>query len=208
MYRLFRVLLCIFLLVGSTNTAGASELSESSIIHDLQNGGYILYIRHGDATVGEDQHDLSLTDCTTQRNLNALGKEQAKKYGSAIRKLNIPVYMPVESSPLCRTIETAQTAFGIQNVKANDFWLNIYKLSQNPSTETMNSTLQVFNKEVEQTPPSHFNRVIVAHSFPPGLGLGELSSMETVIIQPLGDQRGYKVIGKLKLEDVLRLAGI
>ncbi|MGO4533221.1 histidine phosphatase family protein [Paenibacillus sp. 2TAF8] len=206
MYRLFIVVL--FLLLGSTNTAGASELSASSLIHDLQNGGYILYIRHGDATLGEDQQDLSLTDCTTQRNLNALGKEQAKKFGNAIRKLNIPVYMPVEGSPLCRTVQTAQTAFGIQNVKVNDFWLNIYKLSQNPSTETINSTLQVFTKEVEHTTPSNFNRVIVAHSFPPGLGLGELSSMETVIIQPLGDQRGYKVVGKLKLEDVLRLAGM
>ncbi|WP_434751007.1 histidine phosphatase family protein [Paenibacillus amylolyticus] len=208
MYRLFIVVLCLFLLLGSTNTTRASELSASSLIHDLQNGGYILYIRHGDATLGEDQQDLSLTDCTTQRTLNALGKEQAEKYGNAIRKLNIPVYMPVEGSPLCRTVQTAQTAFGIQNVKVNDFWINIYKLSQNPSTETINSTLQVFTKEVEQTTPSNFNRVIVAHSFPPGLGLGELSSMETVIIQPLGDQRGYKVIGKLKLEDVLRLAGM
>ena len=54
MYRLFIVVLCVFLMLGTTNTAGASELSDSSLIHDLQNGGYILYIRHGDATVGED----------------------------------------------------------------------------------------------------------------------------------------------------------
>ncbi|KAA8786712.1 phosphohistidine phosphatase SixA [Paenibacillus sp. 4624] len=208
MNRLFIIVPYLFLLLGTICNASQSEVPSSSLINELQKGGYTLYIRHGDASVGEDQQNINLSDCTTQRNLSTMGKEQAEKYGNAIRKLNIPVYLPVEASPLCRTVQTAQTAFGIQNVKVNDFWINIYKLSQNPSTETISTTLQVFTKEVEQKTPSNFNRVIVAHSFPPGLGLGELSSMETVIIQPLGDQRGYKVLGKLKLEDVLRLAGM
>lgn len=208
MYRLFIFVPCFFLLLGTTYSAWGAEITGSSLIKDLQKGGYILYIRHGDATVGEDQQNFSLTDCTTQRNLSVMGKEQAEKYGDAIRKLNIPVHIPIEASPLCRTLQTAQTAFGTQHVKVNEFWLNIYNLSQNPSTEKINSTLQAFTNEIEQTPPTHFNRVIVAHSFPPGVGLGELTSMETVILKPLGDQQGYKVIGKLTLEDILQLAGM
>ncbi|MEC0127154.1 histidine phosphatase family protein [Paenibacillus pabuli] len=208
MYRLFIIVPCFLMLLGTTCSARGSEISGSSLINDLQKGGYILYIRHGDATVGEDQQDFSLTDCTTQRNLSATGKEQAEKYGNAIRKLNIPINKPVEASPLCRTLQTAQTSFGSQNVKVNNFWLNIYKLSQNPSTETIDSTLKAFTNEVEQALPIHFNRLIVAHSFPPGVGLGELSSMETVIIKPLGDQKGYKVIGKQTLEEVLQQAGM
>ncbi|MDQ0720249.1 phosphohistidine phosphatase SixA [Paenibacillus sp. W4I10] len=208
MFRLFILIPCFFLLLGTTYSAWGAEITGSSLIKDLQKGGYILYIRHGDATVGADQQNFSLTDCTTQRNLSVLGKEQAEKYGEAIRKLNIPLQIPVEASPFCRTLQTAQIAFGTQQVKVNDFWLNIYNLSQNPSTEKINSTLQAFTNEIEQIPPTHVNRVIIAHSFPPGIGVGELASMETVILKPLGDQKGYEVIGKLTLEDVLELAGV
>ncbi|NUU79134.1 histidine phosphatase family protein [Paenibacillus xylanilyticus] len=207
MYRLSVFVICLFLLLGASYNAEASEISGSPLINDLQKGGYVLYIRHGDATVGEDQQELSLSDCSTQRNLSVTGKEQAEKYGNAIRKLNIPIHLPVEASPLCRTLQTAQIIFGTQNVKLNGLWINIYRLSQNPSNEDIDSTLQAFKNEVEKIPPTS-NRVIVAHSFPPGMGLGEISSMETVIIKPLGDHKGYQVIGKLKLEDVLQLAGM
>ncbi|WP_240636695.1 histidine phosphatase family protein [Paenibacillus silvae] len=206
MYRLCVLFMSLFLIVGASYKADASEISGASLINDLQKGGYILYVRHGDATVGEDQQNFSLADCSTQRNLSALGREQAEKYGNAIRKLNIPVLFPVEASPLCRTIQTAQTAFGTQDVKVDAFWLNIYKLSQMQNTESVNTTLQAFTNEVEQTPPAGSNRLIVAHSFPSGVGLGELESMETVIIKPLGDHKGYQVVGTLKLEDVLQLA--
>ncbi|MDQ0169246.1 histidine phosphatase family protein [Paenibacillus tundrae] len=208
MYRLFTIVTCFFLLYGTTCLAIGTEITDSSLINDLQKGGYTLYIRHGDATVGEDQQSIDLTDCTTQRNLSAKGKEEAEKYGIAIRKLNIPVYIPVEASPLCRTLQTAQIAFGDQAVKVNDFWLDIYKLSQHPTNEIVERTLQAFTKQVEQTPPNQFNRVIIAHSFPPGMELGQLSNMETVIIKPLGNDKGYKMVGKLTLEDMLRLAGM
>jgi len=206
MYRLFAFVPCLLLLLGASFITVPSEISTSSLIKDLQKGGYILYIRHGDATSGEDQPGFSLTDCSTQRNLSVTGKEQAQKYGDAIRKLNIPIILPVEASPLCRTYQTAQIAFGAQNVTVNGFWLNIYELSKNMSTENVDRTLQAFTNEVEHIPPGHSNRAIVAHSFPQGVGLGEISSMETVILKPLGEHRGYEVIGKLTLEDVLRLA--
>ncbi|WP_184181868.1 hypothetical protein [Paenibacillus sp. JGP012] len=74
----------LFLIVGASYKADASEISGASILNDLQKGGYILYVRHGDATVGEDQQNFSLADCSTQRNLSALGREQAEKYGNAI----------------------------------------------------------------------------------------------------------------------------
>ncbi|QKS59935.1 histidine phosphatase family protein [Paenibacillus barcinonensis] len=198
----------LFLLVGASHHVEASDISEAPLINDLQKGGYVLYVRHGDATAGEDQQNFSLSDCSTQRNLSALGREQADKYGNAIRKLNIPVLFPVEASPLCRTMQTAQIAFGTQNAKVNAFWLNIYKLSLMPNTQIVDSTLQAFTDEVEQSVPTGSNRLIVAHSFPPGVGLGELASMETVIIKPLGVHKGYQVVGTLKLEELLQLAGM
>lgn len=205
MYRLLVLLPCLFLLIIPAYAYHPAENS-NPLINDLRKGGYVLYVRHGEANLGEDQQGFSLTDCSTQRNLSDRGKDQAKKYGEAIRKLNIPVNFPVESSPLCRTVQTAEAAFGTQHVAVNDFWLRIYELSKNMNTENAQNTVQAFTSEIEPLPPNESNRVIIAHSFPQGIGLGDIPYMGTVIIKPLGTQRGYEVIKRLTLEDVLRLA--
>jgi phosphohistidine phosphatase SixA len=70
-------------------------------------GGYILYARHGEANVGEDQPNLNFLNCYTQRNLSEMGRWQAVYYGQILRNLQIPVSYPVQSSPFCRAIETA-----------------------------------------------------------------------------------------------------
>ncbi|MGD0031362.1 histidine phosphatase family protein [Paenibacillus illinoisensis] len=207
MYRLFISLLCLCMLVSPAYASPSSE-DTSSLINELRTGGYILYVRHGEANVGEDQPGFSLMDCSTQRNLSVRGKEQASKYGEAIRKLNIPVTLPVESGPLCRTVQTAEAAFGTQVVTVKPFWLKIYELSKNMGAEDTQKILQAFTNEVEQVPPNHSNRVIIAHSFPSGIGLGDIPYMGTVVIKPLGNNRGYEVIGRFTLEDLLLQANL
>ena len=207
MYRWFALLHCLLLLTIPLPVSQPYE-DLSPLIDDLRKGGFILYVRHGEASVGEDQPGLNLADCSTQRNLSAKGKEQAKKYSEAIRKLNIPVALPVESSPLCRTVQTAEIAFGTPNVTVNPFWLKIYELSENTNTADTQNIVQTFTRQVERLTPNQANKVIVAHSFPPGVGLGEIPSMGTVIVKPLGNDKGYKIIGRLTLEDLLRLAQI
>jgi len=192
----------------SPSYASPSSEDAGSLINELRQGGYILYVRHGEANVGEDQPGFSLMDCSTQRNLSVIGKEQAKKYGEALRKLNIPVTLPVESGPLCRTVQTAEAAFGTQNVTIKEFWLRIYELSKNIGAEDSKQIVKDFTNEVEHVPPNNSNRVIIAHSFLSGIGLGDIPNMGTVVIKPLGNNRGYEVIGRLNLEDVLMLANM
>ncbi|MEK4660626.1 histidine phosphatase family protein [Priestia sp. FSL H7-0729] len=207
MYRLYISLLCLLMLISPSYASPSSE-DAGSLINELRQGGYILYVRHGEANVGEDQPGFSLMDCSTQRNLSVIGKEQAKKYGEALRKLNIPVTLPVESGPLCRTVQTAEAAFGTQNVTIKEFWLRIYELSKNIGAEDSKQIVKDFTNEVEHVPPNNSNRVIIAHSFPSGIGLGDIPNMGTVVIKPLGNNRGYEVIGRLNLEDVLMLANM
>jgi|GEM_PF-5498658 len=78
MYRLYILLLCLLMLISPSYASPSSE-DAGSLINELRQGGYILYVRHGEANVGEDQPGFSLMDCSIQRNLSVIGKEQAKK---------------------------------------------------------------------------------------------------------------------------------
>jgi len=171
----------------------------------LRNGGYVLYTRHGEATVGVDQPNLNFQYCFTQRNLSEMGRRQAMYYGEILRSLRIPINYPILTSPFCRTIETAQLAFGRENVQIDSFWFEVYRLSGNLSSVEQNRILVSLQSELETKPPQGGNKVIIAHSFPQGIGLGQIPNMGTVIVKPLGQGKGYEIISKLSLADLANL---
>ena len=176
-----------------------------SLINSLRKGGFIFYARHGEATVGEDLPYFNFQDCLTQRNLSDFGRRQAICYGEILRYLQIPIQYPVSASPFCRTIETAQFAFGSGNVQVNPFWFEIYRLSGNLPSSDRQRILNIFNSVLETIPVEGKNKIIVAHSFPQGVGLGEIPYMGTVIIKPKGEGNGYEVVRQLSLADWRKL---
>lgn len=171
----------------------------------LRGGGYILYTRHGEANIGEDQPNLNYWYCSTQRNLSEMGRRQAVYYGEILRYLRIPISYPIISSLFCRTIETAQLAFGRSSVLVDPFWFDIYKLSEDLSIVEQARILNSLRARLEIRPPQGSNKVIIAHSFPSGSGLGEIPNMGTVVIRPLGQGNGYEIVDRLSLEE---LAGL
>ena len=179
---------------------------DEPLLNSLRKGGYILYARHGEATVGSDLPHVNFQDCLTQRNLSEYGRRQAIYYGEMLRYLQIPVQPIVSASPFCRTIETAQLAFGSGHVQVDPFWFEIYRLSGGslPSSESQ-IILNHFQSILEIPPLEGENKVIVAHGFPKGLGLGEISYMGTVVVKPKGEGNGYEVVGRIALEDWSKL---
>jgi hypothetical protein len=172
-----------------------------SLLDSLRGGGYVLYTRHGEANVGEDRPDLNFQDCSTQRNLSELGIRQAVYFGQMLRYYQIPISYPVQTSPFCRAIETAQAAFGNVPIEINPYWYDVDRLSNLP-IEEQNNILSYLPSNLEILPPPGSNRIIIAHSFPEGVGLGQLSELETVVIKPLGQGNGYDIVGRLPLSDL------
>ncbi len=88
----------------------ARELKGAELVAALRKGGYNLYMRHAQANVGQDGNLLQTPNwwenCTIQRNLSDMGKDQARKVGAAIRALKIPVDT-VLASQFCRNRDTA-----------------------------------------------------------------------------------------------------
>lgn len=175
---------------------------DKSILDLLKKGGFILYARHGQATVGVDQPNLNFQDCVTQRNLSEFGRREAIYFGQLLRYFQVPIHSPIVASPFCRTIETAQLAFPYAYIRIDPIGYEIYKLGGHISSIEKTNILSNLQSVLERKPPQGLNQVIIAHSFPEDVGLGNIANMGMVIVEPKGPGNGYEIIKKLTLEDL------
>src|SRR4029453_17544610 len=88
---------------------GLADDSSDEAWGALAKGGHVALIRHGNAPpgYGGDPPGFRVGDRQKQRNLDDVGREQARALGEAFRKHGVRVDRIV-SSPMCRCIETSQ----------------------------------------------------------------------------------------------------
>src|SRR5262249_14815962 len=104
-------------------TAFADDARLDTLLRSLQQGGYVIVLRHG-ATDPQQQdvYPLSYEDMTGQRQLSEQGKEVARQMGAALDSLAIPIGK-VFTSRLNRAAETGRLVAGkdvIWNEDLND----------------------------------------------------------------------------------------
>ena len=75
-----------------------------------QDGDKVILIRHAKAPGGGDPEGFEIEDCKTQRNLDIMGINQAKKIGKLFKEKKIKIDL-VLSSQWCRCKDTARYAF-------------------------------------------------------------------------------------------------
>lgn len=132
---LLRTLLAALLLAAGAAQAqsGWSAVSEGSIV----------LFRHANAPGIGDPENFKLGDCSTQRNLDEVGRQQAKHIGEQFRARKITVGR-VLTSQWCRTRETAQLAFPGQPVEAPAF--NSFFDDRSTSTAQTAQALQILTQ--------------------------------------------------------------
>lgn len=92
--------------------SGVPEVSLPEAAQRLQGGGWVLMMRHAVTVPGVgDPPEFRLDDCSSQRNLSAAGREQARRAGEAMRSAGIRID-EVRTSRWCRARDTARLAFG------------------------------------------------------------------------------------------------
>lgn len=110
MYR--RTFLATFSLLAAQPTWAADNASNEAAWRLLAAGGHIILMRHALTDEGiSDPPNFLLGDCSTQRNLSATGRDDAREISAAFRSHQIPLG-PVLSSRWCRCVDTARLAFG------------------------------------------------------------------------------------------------
>lgn len=151
--------------------------------------GYVLLLRHTLAPGVGDPENFKLNDCSTQRNLSEVGRQDAKEVGEWLKRREIKIFR-VESSRWCRAKETAQL-------------LNLGKVKLNKNLDSLFEESDIANhpatKQVRKQILNHRNKVglliLVGHYVNIGAitGVG-VDSGEGVLVK--ADSKGVlKVVG-------------
>lgn len=98
--------LVLMVVLAPLIAAGAPAWAEDFDLAKLNDGGYVLLLRHVTAG-GVDSDDLVLADCRTQRQVGATGRAQATDLAARLRAAGI-ASARVLSSQWCRALQTAE----------------------------------------------------------------------------------------------------
>ncbi len=157
----------------------------------LQEGGVVILMRHALAPGIGDPAGFELTQCDTQRNLSAQGRDQAEAIGRLFREREIPI-AAVYSSRWCRALETAELmALGRVEPIA---WLDSFFQQRNERDARTHAAREYI--AAWQGPG---NVLLVTHQVNitalTGSGVG---SGEMIVVRPTGDS--FQVVGRLSNE--------
>ena len=106
MKRLIASLIFSLIFTLSPRTSMANELAIWDKLQGTAPKGYVLLLRHSLAPGVGDPENFDLRDCSTQRNLSAVGRQDAQDVGRWLARREIKIAR-VESSRWCRAKETA-----------------------------------------------------------------------------------------------------
>ena len=158
----------------------------------LKAGGNVLLIRHAATEPGlGDPPNFFLGDCRTQRNLSDAGREEARRVGRALKWRAVAV-SEVRASQWCRTLETAELAFGHPPVP----WEALDSLYKEPDREA-ERTRAVAALVATVRPPQ--NVALVTHNFNIRALTG-ISPSTAEIIVVRGEGGKVVVVGRLPVQ--------
>lgn len=107
MGRLLAGLLAGALALLGQGQAGATEGDHGQAWDALRSGRAILLVRHATAPGSGDPAHFQLGDCSTQRNLDQQGRDEARRWGELLRRQRIE-RPRLFSSRWCRALDTAR----------------------------------------------------------------------------------------------------
>jgi hypothetical protein len=186
-------------------SAGTAPAQEGQV-EALQQGGYILLLRHAEAVPGARPDALAalpaqFADCDDPgRMLTAKGVADSHTMGNALNTLAIPVGA-VMVSPACRAVETAWYAFDRATIAPD-----LLGLKGNGPPAAQNPQVMALNEMLAASPAPDTNSVLLTHSSNALEATGvTLEEGDAVVVRPDGIG-SYELLGVIKPEDWVALA--
>ena len=183
--KIIKFLIIIFI---SLTTAIKADLNKN-LLNQLEDGEKLIFIRHAYAPGGGDPDNFNLDDCSTQRNLNKEGREQAKYIGEFFKKNNIEIDK-VLSSEWCRCKETAKIAFKnfSTNNFLNSFYSSKYAKNKDKQIRALNDYIRNFQSDKNLILITHYVLISEILDYAP-------SSGEIVV-----SDKNFNMIGSVEID--------
>ena len=162
-----------FIIIFISLTTSIKADLNKNLINQLEDGGKLIFIRHAYAPGNGDPNNFNLNDCSTQRNLNSLGRKQARDIGEFFRENEIEIYK-VLSSEWCRCKETADIAFKEYSTNSflNSFYSSKYAKNKNKQVNALNNYVKKFNSNDNLIFVTHY--VLISEVLNYGASSGEI----------------------------------
>lgn len=125
-----KVVVLLACILGTTLVASSAQAKDLKIWDQLKGTnptGYVLLMRHTLAPGIGDPDNFQVNDCSTQRNLNEEGRQDAREIGRWLVRREVKI-LGVESSRWCRAKETAQL-LNIGKVRLNKNLDSLFRVS-------------------------------------------------------------------------------
>jgi phosphohistidine phosphatase SixA len=181
-------LVCLSGLTAIAVAGGDSDNAE--MIERMKAGGHILMIRHALAPGTGDPANFRIGDCSTQRNLDDRGREQARAIGNWLRSKGL-TSARVYSSQWCRCLETAQL-LGIGPVAELPALNSFYELTQDREPN-----LKTLRKFIAQQPADGVLIILVTHLVTISAIANESVSSGEGVLLKLHKDAPDEVVGRL-----------
>ena len=193
--RLRKVLVlsvCVVAAAGMGADGRSTTDADPALASAMQRGGLVLVFRHAATDFSmPDQDRVVLSDCRTQRNLNAQGRADARTIGRGVRRLRLRIGR-VLASPFCRTKETARLAFGRFTVSGA--LLNTVVAEHDARWRAQ---IRAARKLLGTKPVSGTLTVLVTHGSVVDDTTGHtLEEGEALVFRPLGSSR-FRLLGRI-----------
>ena len=177
-----------FIIVFITLISPIKADLNQNLLNQLKDGGKLIFIRHAYAPGSGDPNNFTLNDCSTQRNLNKEGREQAKYIGEFFKKNEIKIYK-VLSSEWCRCKDTAKIAF--KNFSTNSFLNSFYSSRYAKNKDKQIKMLNNYVKRLK----SDKNLILVTHYVLISEVLNYAPSSGEIVVS----DKDFNIIGSVKI---------
>jgi virginiamycin B lyase len=188
----WRTLVAVLVATLTVALAAGASAAGPDLTRTLRAGGVVLAFRHTATDFSSpDRVPVDLARCSTQRNLSAQGRAEARAIGRGVRRLGVRVGR-VLASPFCRTRETARLAFGRAPVHAA--LLNTVVAEHDARWRKQIAAA----RRLLATPPAAGTvTALVTHGSVVQDATGEtLEEGEALVVRPLAGRR-FRVIGRM-----------
>jgi phosphohistidine phosphatase SixA len=171
--RLFTVIFLVFaasaaavaqLVVPATGDSAEGR----ALIERLRAGGLVLFFRHADTLGMPCDRSFRIGDRDGQRNISAAGRAQSRRIGEELRARDIRVALPVLAGPVFRARDTAELAFGENNVRVTDDLI-----ADDYAGGRLDAVLEAHARLFSAPVAPGANRVLVGHRTPAIMVLGD-----------------------------------